>query len=94
MTVIRSPKLLAQELGCDLLSTSHGKAWALPDPGPQALRSSCPKRRAGMLTFECRLQQLLSRCVKRLDFILISAGLSHDGLAPAVFHWPETNDST
>lgn len=47
-----------------------------------------------MLTFECCLQQLLSLCIKRLDFVLLSSRLPHDHPAPAVLYWGGTNDGT
>lgn len=47
-----------------------------------------------MLTFECCLQQLLGLCVKRLDFILLSARLPHGHPAPAALYWAGTSDST
>lgn len=47
-----------------------------------------------MLTFECCLQQLLSLCIKRLDFILLSTRLPHDHPAPTALYRGGTNDST
>lgn len=47
-----------------------------------------------MLTFECGLQQLLGLCIKRLDFILLSARLPHDQPAPAALYWGGISEST
>lgn len=49
---------------------------------PIPLAPSLQLSGAPTLTFECRLQQLLSLCIKRLDFILLSTRIPHDHLAP------------